>query len=574
MYTLGINAAFHDASACLVHDGKVVAAAQEDRFTRRSHARGPAPCPGRLPFHAVDACLAAADITLAQVDQVAYAYNPYAILRELRRQGFVTVPLRGALPVDVATGSPWDPLFLCAVVRASESLVHEAPRHLRARLQGPPPRPGTWHYIPHHLAHAAAAFLPSPFRSAAVMTLGGCGERITTFYALGNATRLHPLGWVGAPHSLVALYQDVTAHLGFAPAADEDCVLALGAHGRPVFLDFFRQHIRLLGDGRYATAPFHPSARLGPARSRGGPLEQRHCDIARSLQLAVEDVVAHLARWLHDVTEEKHLCLAGELALNSALVARLREERLFQEIWVQPAAGDAGTALGAALWMDAVKRCAATRAFQMDHAFLGPAFSDEELADALRWSGAPFRRVDDVAEATAALLAEERVVAFFQGRMELGPHGLGARSVLASPRRAEMRARVDQLKERDDLRPLDAAVLAEEAPRWFAGARTAPFLTARHDVMPDKARLIPAVRHVDGTARVHTVHAQQHGALHGVLQAFLQRTHVPVLVNTTFRVRGEPMVCTPRDALQAFWTSPLDALVLGPFLVEKPWLHG
>jgi carbamoyltransferase len=250
--------------------------------------------------------------------------------------------------------------------------------------------------------------------------------------------------------------------------------------------------------------------------------------------------------------------------------ARLRDRGPFKEIWVQPAAGDAGAALGAALWVDARERGADERAWVMDHAFLGPSYGEDEIEQFLRWSKLPYRRLADVAEETADLLARDKVIGWFQGRIEFGPRALGARSILASPIHAAMQARLNDIKDREDFRPVAPVVLEEEAANWFAGARVSPFMLFIFDVLPDKADKIPAVRHVDGTARIQTVNRSQNPAYYDLLKAFQRRTGVPVLVNTSFNTRGEPIVCTPRDAVECFWTSPLDALVIGPFLLEKP----
>ncbi|MBX6343075.1 MAG: carbamoyltransferase, partial [Thermomicrobiaceae bacterium] len=262
--------------------------------------------------------------------------------------------------------------------------------------------------------------------------------------------------------------------------------------------------------------------------------------------------------------------LAGGGALNCVMNARLRDRGPFRRVWVQPAAGDAGTALGAALWVDARERGDGERRWRMEHAFLGPAFSDEEIEAFLRWAKLPYRRMDDVAGEVADLLAADRIVGWFQGRMEFGPRALGARSILASPLHGEMQARLNELKDREDFRPVAPVVLEEAAADWFVGATCSPFMLFVYDVRPERADRIPAVRHVDGTARIQTIDRAQHPLYHDLLAAFAARTGVPVLVNTSFNTRGEPIVCTPRDAVECFWTSPLDALAIGPFLLEKP----
>ncbi|MBV8260047.1 MAG: carbamoyltransferase, partial [Paraburkholderia sp.] len=321
----------------------------------------------------------------------------------------------------------------------------------------------------------------------------------------------------------------------------------------------------------------HLVERFGARRERGGALAPRHFDIAASLQRVLEETVLEMARWLHARTGLSKLCMAGGVALNCVMNSYVRDNGPFEDIWVQPAAGDAGTALGAALWTDYRLRSDAAQAagervarrWQMDHAYLGPAFDDETIEQFLRWSKTPYRRLDNIAEEAAQLLADGQVIGWYQGRTEFGPRALGARSILASPIDPGMQAKLNEIKDREDFRPVAPVVLEERAADWFVGAKRAPFMLFIFDVRPDKADRIPAVRHVDGTARIQTVNRDQHPLYYDLVAAFERRTGVPVLVNTSFNTRGEPMVHSPRDALESFWTSPLDALVIGPFLVRK-----
>jgi len=313
---------------------------------------------------------------------------------------------------------------------------------------------------------------------------------------------------------------------------------------------------------------------FGPRRERGAPLEPRHFDIAKSLQVVLEETALELARWLHARTGLDRLCLAGGVALNCVMNARIRDDGPFRDVWVQPAAGDAGTALGAALLVDAGTRRDAERRDEMRSALLGPAYEDDEIEAFLAWSKLPFRRLRDVPGETAALLAENKVVGWFQGRMEFGPRALGARSILASPIDPGMQARLNEIKDREDFRPVAPVVLEEDAPLWFGGSGSSPFMLFVRDVRPEKAGRIPAVRHIDGTARIQTVARRDQPLYYDLLAAFKRLTGVPVLVNTSFNTRGEPIVCSPRDAVECFWTSPLDALVIGSFLLEKPDRRG
>ena len=572
MYTLGINAAYHDSAACLVKDGVVVAAAEEERFTHVKHGKRPVPFSTyELPYYSIDYCLKEAGIKLTGVDHIAYSYDPYILLGKHGGDAVLTLPLQpSAHPKADEWETAWDPLFLSYMVNAPRHLVGGVPLHLQSRFQGARwDGPFKWHFVEHHIAHAASAFHASPFERAAILTLDGRGERATTTYNVGKGNRMERIGQVNMPHSLGILYEQVTSYLGFLHSSDEYKVMALASFGKPTYLDEFHDIVRLGRYGQYTIAPPRLEERFGPARLKGGPLEQRHYDIAHSLQIVLEEAALEIATWLHGATGEENLCMAGGVALNCVMNARLRDRGPFKNIWVQPAAGDAGTALGAALWIDAQESGSTERKYTMDHAYLGPEYGEEEIEEFLKWSKVPYRRLENIGEETADILAQDKVIGWYQGRIEFGPRALGARSILASPIHAEMQAKLNEIKDREDFRPVAPVVLEEEAPHWFANAGVSPFMLFVYDVLPDKADRIPAVRHVDGTARIQTINRGQHALYYDLLKAFQVRTGVPVLVNTSFNTRGEPIVCTPRDAIECFWTSPLDALVIGPFLLEK-----
>lgn len=571
MYTLGINAAFHDSAACLVKDGTIVAAAEDERFTHIKHGKRPIPFSTyELPYNAIDYCLREAGINLTDVDHVAYSFDPYILLGRRKGEATITLPLEPSAHPSGEWDAPWDPLFLSSIVNAPKQLAGGVPLHLQARFRGVTwDGPFKWHFVEHHTAHAASAFHVSPFESAAVLTLDGRGEKATTAYSQGRGNSMERIGQVNMPHSLGMLYERVTAYLGFLHSSDEYKVMALASFGKPAYLNEFRDIVRMGQYGQYTIQPLRLEDRFGPARLKGGPLEQRHYDIAHSLQVVLEESVLTISDWLHRATGESNLCMAGGVALNCVMNARLRDKGPFKEIWVQPAAGDAGTALGAAIWVDAQERGSRERAYRMDHAFLGPEYREAEIEEFLRWTKVPYRRMSNIAEETADILAQDKVIGWYQGRMEFGPRALGARSILASPVHAEMQAKLNEIKDREDFRPVAPVVLEEEAPNWFAAASRSPFMLFVYDVLPDKADSIPAVRHVDGTARIQTINRDQHALYYDLLKAFQARTGVPVLVNTSFNTRGEPIVCTPRDAVECYWTSPLDALVIGPFLLEK-----
>ncbi|MBU9336394.1 carbamoyltransferase family protein [Burkholderia multivorans] len=576
IYTLGINAAFHDSAACLVRDGVVVAAAEEERFTHVKHAKRPVPfSTWELPYHAIDYCLAEAGVALADVQHVAYSYDPWLELDRRAGQPSLTLPLEPSAHARPPGGeSPWHPLFLSSIVNAPRQLAGGAPHHLQRRFRGVThDGPFRWHFVEHHLAHEASAFLAAPYERCAVMTMDGRGERATTSYGVFDGRTYRRIAQVDLPHSLGLLYERVTRYLGFLHSSDEYKVMALASYGKPIYADQMRQLVRYRGDGRYDVDEADLVALFGPARERGGPITPNHCDIAHALQLVLEETTLRAVEWLAAETGEKQLAMAGGVALNCVMNARIRDRGPFDDVWVQPAAGDAGTALGAALWTDFRER-GARGDWRMDHAYLGPSFEDDAIEAFIREAQLPYRRLNDVAAQTAALLAQNRVIGWFQGRMEFGPRALGARSILASPIDPDMQRKLNRIKDREDFRPVAPVALESKAHEWFSGGRReplhAPFMLFVYDVRPERAERIPAVRHIDGTARVQTVAPQQNPLLHALLTEFDALTGVPVLVNTSFNTRGEPIVCTPRDAIECFWTSPLDALVIGSFLMEKP----
>ncbi len=571
MYTLGINAAYHDCAACLIRDGDVVAAAEEERFTRIKHGKRPVPfSTWQLPFHAIDYCLKEAGIMLADVGHVAYSYDPYLLLGKHADDASITLPLQPSAHDSGEWLSPWDPLFLSSIVNAPRQLAGGAPHHIRKRFHGVRhDGPFQWHFVEHHLAHEASAFLAAPFDECAVLTMDGRGERATTSYGIYQDRRYRRLKQVNLPHSLGLLYEAVTDYLGFLHSSDEYKVMALASYGKPVYAEQFHEVLQYRGDGDYEVRPAQWTGLFGPARERGAEFTQHHMNIASSLQVVLEETVLKMVHWLHEETGADNLAMAGGVALNCVMNARVRDHGPFKQVWVQPAAGDSGTALGAALWIDGQQRGMSKRMWQMDHAFLGPAYDDAEIEAFLQQARLRYRRAADLSAEVAELLLQNKVIGWFQGHMEYGPRALGARSILASPLDASMQQRLNQIKDREDFRPVAPVVLEEEAAEWFVNGGVSPFMVFVYDVRPDKAERIPAVRHVDGTARIQTINRAQNARYYDLLQAFARRSGVPVLINTSFNTRGEPVVCTPRDAVESFCTTPLDALAIGSFIVEK-----
>ncbi|KMQ80198.1 Carbamoyltransferase family protein [Candidatus Burkholderia pumila] len=576
MYTLGINAVYHDSAAALVRDGVVIAAAEDERFTHVKHAKRPVPfSTWQLPFDAINYCLKEAGIELADVDQVVYSYDP-ALFSGVPKGMKVSIALPfmpSESPVTNPSENPWDPLFLSYIVNAKWQLLDGAPHHLKKRFVSGGRKPDfAWHYVDHHLSHEASAFLAAPFRDTAVLTMDGRGEGVTTSLGQFVDGEYKRLKQVELPHSLGLLYEALTGYLGFLHSSDEYKVMALASFGKPVYVDQFREIVKYRRDGSYTVDAPRLVERFGPPRERGSELTQKHYDIAHSLQVVLEETALEMTKWLHEKTGLPNLAMAGGVALNCVMNARLRDRSPFREVWVQPAAGDAGTALGAALWTDYEERAKQgdrSRKWQMDHAYLGPSFDNAEIEAFLKWTHAPYRKLTNIAEETADILAQNKVIGWYQGRTEFGPRALGARSILASPVEASIQARLNEIKDREDFRPVAPVVMEEHAQDWFVDARVAPFMLFVFDVKKEMKARISAVTHIDGTARVQTVNRLQHPLYYDLLNAFKQRTGVPVLVNTSFNTRGEPMVNSPHDALESFWTSPLDALVIGSFLVEK-----
>jgi carbamoyltransferase len=577
MYTLGINAAYHDTAACLVHDGLVVSAVEEERFTRIKHGKRPSPFSAyELPFHAIDYCLASAGITLEDVDHIAYSYDPFLLLGQSSGESTLVLPLEPSKHFKPGQWeAPWDPYFLASIVNAPRHLIGGVPHHLEERLRSSLDRiVGRWSFVDHHLAHAGSAYFPSSFDHAAILVLDGRGETASTSFSIGKDEHIERIHQVNVPHSLGLMYEEVTRYLGFLHSSDEYKVMALASYGKPRYANVFRDLIHLEEAGGYSIEPLQLVERFGIGRARGAGFSREHFDIARSLQVVLEETVLELLGWLHDVTGCDALCMAGGVALNCALNAKIREARVFQDIWIQPAAGDAGTALGAALVVDARERndfgaSGRERRLCTDNTCLGPEYPDAEIEELLRWSGVSYSRPRNFFETVANLLVQDKIIGWFQNRMEFGPRALGARSILASPISSSMQQRLNEIKDREDFRPVAPSVLEEEANNWFVNADRSPFMLFTFKVRPERLGRIPAVCHVDGTARIQTVRRSQNPMYYDLLRAFFAKTAVPILVNTSFNTRGEPIVCSPRDAVQCFWASPLDALVIGPFLVEK-----
>jgi carbamoyltransferase len=535
---LGINGVFHDPAAALVVDGRVVAAAEEERFSRRKHGKRPVPfSTWELPEQAARWCLAEAGISPDELDAVGYSYDP----------ALVDSGLAGHDP-------GWEEL--------RTTFARRAPFFLRTALPGLDP--GIVRFVRHHVCHAASSGLAAPFGDAAVLVADGRGESLSYLAGEYRDGKLVELASQKLPHSLGLLYEDLTDHLGFARSSDEYKVMALASYGTPRFLGSLAERVATTGDGGFRTDPIDWNA-YSPRRN--GEFRPEHADLAASVQRRVEQVLLELATWLHEQTGRRRLTMAGGTALNCVANTRLYAESPFEEIWVQPAAGDAGTALGAALHLaaefgDPVER--------MTGADLGRGFTDEEIQAWLERAAVPYDKPADVAVTVAECLATDQIVAWFQGRAEFGPRALGHRSLLAHPGRKENLERLNDVKGREQFRPVAPMVLAERAGELFGrGPIPSPYMLFVHDVAPEWQPKIPAVTHVDGTARIQTVDPDGEPLLARMLRAFDTRTGIPVVVNTSLNTAGRPMVDDPRDALECFGSSPIDLLAIGPFVVRR-----
>jgi len=536
---LGINAVFHDPAAALVVDGRIVAAAEEERFSRRKHGKACVPfSTWELPEQAIAWCLSHAGLRPGDLDAIGYSYDP------------ALAPAPGDITAD-----EWEGLRTLYVERAPRFL---ASLGLDADKV---------HFVAHHVAHAASAHLAAPFASSAVLVVDGRGERASHLAGHARADgSLEVLATQRLPHSLGLLYEELTEHLGFRRSSDEYKVMAMASYGAPRFLDALRELVWPSGEGGFTVEPIEWEA-FAPALSPGEDWTRAHADLACSVQARLEEVLLALARWLHQQTGEPALTMAGGVALNCVANSRLWREGPFDAVWVQPASGDSGTALGAALRL---ARDLGDRVETMHGADVGRSWDDDELEAALRSARVPYERPRDVAEAVAEVLARDGVVAWFQGASEYGPRALGRRSLLADPRSAANVERLNDVKGREQFRPVAPMVLEQRAAELFDGPLPSPYMLFTHRVRDGWRERIPAVVHVDGTARIQTVSPRREPLVAAMLGAFERRTGVPVVVNTSLNTAGRPMVDDPRDALECFGSAPVDALALGPFLVLRP----
>ena len=594
MYILGISAYYHDSAACLILDGKVVAAAQEERFTRIKHDSS-------FPYKAIEYCIHEAGIDPSKIENVVFYEKPFLKFERLLETYLAFAPkgfrsFAAAMPIWIK-----EKLFQkYNLIKSLESIFEDEINWSEKLL-----------FSEHHLSHAASAYYPSPFNRAAVLTLDGVGEWSTTSLAVGDGKKLKVIKEIHFPHSLGLLYSAFTYYTGFRVNSGEYKVMGLAPYGEPKYVDLIKNHlIEIKEDGSFhldmsyfdycigltmTNEKFH-NLFGGPPRKAETELSQREMDLAASIQKITEEVVIKLARGIAKETGEKNLCLAGGVALNCVANGILSREDIFDNVWVQPAAGDAGGALGAALaaWHISLNkdRFHSDQQDEMSGSYLGPSFSDSDIEDFLNDCGAIFHKLDEqkLIEKVGSSLQEEKAIGWFQGRMEFGPRALGNRSIIADPRSKFMQKQLNlKVKYRESFRPFAPSILHEFTSQWFEHNGSSPYMLLVADVKEnqrlqmndeqknlfgiDKLNVprssVPAITHVDYSARIQTVHADTNPKYHSLISYFNDLTGCPMVVNTSFNVRGEPIVCTPADAFRCFMGTELDILAIGNYLLYK-----
>ena len=593
MNLLGISAHYHDSAAALTRNGEIVAAAQEERFTRKKHDPG-------FPENAIRYCLQEAGLTINELDGIVY-YDKPLIKFERLLETYMSYAPRGfqsfvmAMPVWLK-----EKLYLKSVLKKelaamAQCKVGDLPRLL---------------FTEHHQSHAASAFYPSPFERAAVLCMDGVGEWATTSVWLGDGKQLTPQWEINFPHSLGMLYSAFTYYTGFKVNSGEYKLMGLAPYGEPTYVDLILDKIiDLKEDGtfrldmqyfNYATGLTMTNRRFadlfgGPARTSETEISQKEMDIARSIQTVTEEIVLRLARTIHQELGVDNLCLAGGVALNCVSNGRLLREGPFKEIWIQPAAGDAGGAIGCALavhYAETIQPRKVNATDSMQGAYLGPKFEPIEIEKQLDEYGAVYELVNDARfyDELADVLANEKVVGWFQGRMEFGPRALGGRSIIGDPRSRKMQSTMNlKIKYRESFRPFAPSIRAEKVSDWFEQEGSSPYMLIVAPVKADKRIAmteqqeqlfgidklnvprseIPAITHVDYSARIQTIHEETNPRYYGLIKAFEDKTDCPILINTSFNVRGEPIVCTPKDAYRCFMRTEMDYLVIENYILKK-----
>ncbi len=594
MYILGISAFYHDSAACLIKDGEILVAAQEERFSRKKHDPS-------FPHLAIKYCLRDVNLVASQIDNVVFYEKPFTKFERLLETYLAFAP-KGFKSFATAM-----PLWIKEKLFQKSMLINELKKTLDKNIN--------WGkrlmFSEHHISHAASAFYPSPFESAAVLTHDGVGEWTTTSLAIGKGSDLKVIKEIHFPHSLGLLYSAFTYYTGFKVNSGEYKVMGLAPYGEPRYANLIKEKlINISEDGSfyldmsyfdYATGLTMTNKKFnklfgGPPRKSETKITQREMDLAASVQKVTEDIVIKLAKDIARETGERNLCLAGGVALNCVVNGILLRKRIFDKIWIQPAAGDAGGALGAALsfwYLNYNKdRQVSSKKDSMKGAYLGPKFSNDEIEIKLKECGAVYKKLTDteLLETVSDLLVNQKAVGWMQGRMEFGPRALGGRSIIADPRSPVMQKQLNlKVKFRESFRPFAPSVLREDVNEWFECDEDSPYMLLVANLQKDKClkmtteekrffgidklnvkrSLVPAITHVDYSARIQTVHSETNPLYHALISKFKEKTLCPIVVNTSFNIRGEPIVCTPGDAFRCFMGTDLDILAVGNYLLYK-----
>jgi carbamoyltransferase len=562
MNILGINWGAHDNAAALVQNGIITAAAEEERFNRIKHAQY------AYPLRAARYCLREGGLEVGDLDEIVFSFHPTKGLGASLLHALRFFPRGTFFILSESVRRVW----YAGSGKYSEYFLNIVPRTRR-------------YWVDHHTSHAASAYFASPFDQAAIMVVDGVGEWPATTLYHAESHRLKQVQSISLPHSIGFYYSAFTEYMGFQPFDAEYKVMGLAAYGDPArYREQFRDVIQLEPKGKYRLNLSYFNFQydygreqwygprmvevFGPACPPSELPAEHYADIAASLQERTEEVIFHMADWLHEVTGSSNLCLAGGVALNSVINGKLLRRGPFERIYIQGAANDAGCALGAALY-----RTHAVHGLpwqEMRHMNYGPSYTTDEVERVLQDSHMPFKIVEDPTETAAQLLAANKIIAWYQGRLEFGPRALGNRSILADPRQEDMKDRINAaIKFREPFRPFAPSVLAEKSLEYFADIDDSPFMILVTDVYPEKRAVVPAITHVNGSGRVHTVERDVNPLFWQVIHRFGELTGVPLVLNTSFNIRGQPIVNTPSEALATFYTSGLDAMVIDRFLVEK-----
>tara|TARA_Y200000002_G_C22683613_1_gene665094 strand:- start:1598 stop:3436 length:1839 start_codon:yes stop_codon:yes gene_type:complete len=594
MYVLGISAFYHDSAACLIKDGEIIAAAQEERFTRKKHDAS-------FPQHAINYCLNDSNITASQIRNVVFYEKPFIKFERLLETYLAFAPkgftsFAKAMPLWIK-----DKLFQKSIIIQNLNGILDKDINWHERLM----------FSEHHLSHAASAFYPSPFESAAVLTLDGVGEWATTSLAVGKNSDLNIVKEIHFPHSLGFLYSAFTYYTGFKVNSGEYKVMGLAPYGEPIYAELIRQKLIIVKDDGsfqldmsyfdYATGLKMTNKNFdqlfgGPPRLPETQITQRDMNLAASVQKVTEDILIQICKEIRKDTGEKNLCLAGGVALNCVANGILLREKVFDNIWIQPAAGDAGGALGAALavWHLHYKKKRKINKINdsMKGTYLGPEYSNSEIEKDLKTCGAIYKKLskDDLIKEVVNALVKEKAIGWMQGRMEFGPRALGGRSIIADPRSQYMQKQLNlKVKYRESFRPFAPSVLREDVNKWFEHSSDSPYMLLVADVLKNKRRkmtyeenmlfgidklnvprsVVPAITHVDYSARIQTVHMDTNPLYHTLISKFKEITGCSLIINTSFNVRGEPIICSPKDAFKCFMGTELDVLAVGNYLLFK-----